>query len=474
MMRTGTCSQLVPDAVQPPGSIPAVDRLFWLTVLVAHLIAAALWWWLEPGGFPWGHPRFWMNRVLPWLVVLWGSGSLSSLHREDRRRLLIWLPAMPAAWLAGAVAGRLVFPITFAGIWLAPLGIAAAMAAFLIRIGRNLSPKPTAAMIAVACVGSVIGSAALLGQRPPAPGTHPLLTDFSDVEEPPAVSSPTMPAVIDLGADTRVYTSEGSLNIRLAPFALTVTPLLRFLNRSADGCWTILARPDIREGPEPRPRGATRLEDQSWLVHYDFPGQGPASLRVTHDPRTKSLSIDATTRLDRPVYSHLNAFCDLEVRGHRRLALQFSPCGATRIEVFHYDYPFGRPARFAFVDEARRFRVVEASSGEKGPFRILAEGRLDRSSSLTITLWDEDRAIGRITLVDWSAQASTQLSPTAGWGVPENAIEFSLNGVEPTSPASLFITLAATSVGRGWDSVAHAAGTYRNRITIEPGTSVGP
>jgi hypothetical protein len=203
-------------------------------------------------------------------------------------------------------------------------------------------------------------------------------------------------------------------------------------------------------------------------VNYDFPGQGPATLRLAHDPRRQSISIDAVTRLDRSVFSHLNSFCDIEVRGHRRLALQFLPCGGKRIEVLRFDYPFGRPARFAYVDEARRFRVVEASSGEKGPFRILAEGRLDRSNSLEITLCDNLRAIARLTLLDWSAQASTQLSPTAGWGVPENAIEFSLSGDEPTSPASLFITLAATSVGRGWDSVAHVAGTYRNRIAIEP------
>jgi hypothetical protein len=78
------------------------------------------------------------------------------------------------------------------------------------------------------------------------------------------------------------------------------------------------------------------------------------------------------------------------------------------------------------------------------------------------------------TLLDWSAQASAQLCPTAGWGVPENAIEFSLNGDELTSPASLFVTLAAASVGRGWDCVGHAAGTYRNRIEIEPGPPADP
>ena len=91
-----------------------------------------------------------------------------------------------------------------------------------------------------------------------------------------------------------------------------------------------------------------------------------------------------------------------------------------------------------------------------------------------ITLWDEGRAVGRLSFLDWSAQVSTQLSPTAGWGVPENAIEFSLAGDEPSSPASLFITLAATSVGRGWNSVGHAAGSYGNRIMVEQGPATYP
>ena len=75
--------------------------------------------------------------------------------------------------------------------------------------------------------------------------------------------------------------------------------------------------------------------------------------------------------------------------------------------------------------------------------------------------------MARISLVDWSSQVDTTLSPTAGWGVPVNAIEFSLVGDEPSSPASIFVTLAATSVGRGWDCVGHNPGTYRNRILFE-------
>ncbi len=70
-----------------------------------------------------------------------------------------------------------------------------------------------------------------------------------------------------------------------------------------------------------------------------------------------------------------------------------------------------------------------------------------------------------LTFRDFASQLSTALSPTAGWGVSQNAIEFALDRPGGTN-ATLWLTLAGTSVGRGWDSVGHAAGCYRNRITI--------
>ncbi len=179
------------------------------------------------------------------------------------------------------------------------------------------------------------------------------------------------------------------------------------------------------------------------------------------------VAVEAITRLDQPVYSHLNSFSDFEIRGHRRLSLRFSPCPGVPIEVRPSDYPIGRPVRFAFVDRDGFFKVAEGSSGEKGPFRILASGPLGPEQSLSITLCDQDRPVGRIALADWASQSDKNLSPTAGWGVPVNAIEFSLSGDSPSSPASIFVTLAGTSVGRGWDCVGHAAGTYRNRIAID-------
>jgi hypothetical protein len=52
--------------------------------------------------------------------------------------------------------------------------------------------------------------------------------------------------------------------------------------------------------------------------------------------------------------------------------------------VTRFDYPIGRPARFAFVERDRTFRVVEASTGEKGPFRTLARGRLGLSGGYDV------------------------------------------------------------------------------------------
>ena len=132
-----------------------------------------------------------------------------------------------------------------------------------------------------------------------------------------------------------------------------------------------------------------------------------------------------------------------------------------------FDYPVGRPARLAYLDSKQIFHVVEASSGEKGPFKTLQQGALNRDEPLQITIYSDGIPQCRITLKDWATQVSTQLSPTAGWGLPENSIEFSLTSDNRKNSGVIFFTLAATSVGRGWDSVGHASGRYRNRMDIE-------
>ena len=140
----------------------------------------------------------------------------------------------------------------------------------------------------------------------------------------------------------------------------------------------MFARSVDRIGPEPRLRSLRHEGDRSCELFYNFRGQGPARLWVRVDAVWGSVAVEANTTVTHTAYSHLNAFCDFELRGHRRLELEFSPCMGRPIEVRKSDYPGGRPARFAFVEEDRTFRVVEATSGEKGPFRTLASGHLGR------------------------------------------------------------------------------------------------
>jgi hypothetical protein len=48
--------------------------------------------------------------------------------------------------------------------------------------------------------------------------------------------------------------------------------------------------------------------------------------------------------------------------------------------------------------------------------------------------------------------------------LPENALAFDRQG----DAAFIHATLASTGVGRGFDSVRHAPGLYRNRVRVTP------
>ncbi len=446
-------------------------RLFWLLVLVGQAMVAVLWWWLEPAGFGFEHPRFRANRIAPAGGLCLTIAALVALRINSAAALRWLLPLWPAAWAAAAVAGRLFFPVSLARFWLLPLGVAAAMALAALQPWSRVRGWPWVFALALCLCAGLAGAALVGAQRPPSSATRPLNTALADLTPATARTGSSLSGGIFLDPKVMVQGSDGSISVRLGTLSISVQPLLTFLNGSVDGCWTIFADPLDRVGPEPRLLSSRRDGERCWTALYDFRRQGPATLRVEAAPQPGTIAIEATSRLDRLIYSHLNSFCDFEVRGHRRLSLDFSPCPGVAIEVRPFDYPFGRPARFAFLDARQMFRIVEATSGEKGPFRTLAEGPLGRDQELTMTLCDEGRALGRIVLGDWSAQADTTLSPTAGWGVPVNAIEFSLSADAPSSPASIFVTLAATSVGRGWDCVGHRPGTYRNRIRLEPATA---
>jgi len=189
---------------------------------------------------------------------------------------------------------------------------------------------------------------------------------------------------------------------------------------------------------------------------------------MTFEIDDRGITLTAFTSLDADVYSHLNHFAEVRITGHSDLRIAFSPAPGFVTPVEPMDYPVGRPTRFGYLDPDGVFHVVEATSAEKGPFHDLAQGPLGTADPLVLTLFDGQEPQCEIAFDTWAAQVGLAPSPTAGWGVSVNAIEIGRAGEVKTAPAVIWASLAATSVGRGWDSVGHRAGTYVNRIRVKP------
>jgi len=434
----------------------ALGRAFWSAVVTAHLFVAAVALWLLPGGFPSAHPKFWSNRVLPIAMFLLAASCtwVRAKNREALFRAL--LLAFPALWFSVAVTSRIVFPITARVLWLLPVIVALVMIAPFVRALRTKAGMPIKLSSAAIGFGCVVGVALVLAQRGEDPATQPLNLPIESSD--PSVASRSSFNVIRLAPELRVQPNGGVVYVDAGNLHLDIEPLLSFISRSPDRCWVLLARHDARVGPRRSISSVEQSPDSARVVYID---DDRSVLSVTNTGE-----IEAISSLPQPVYSHLNSYCTISVIGQRKLEIEFSPCAGRRFEVKYFDYPFGRPAQLAYLDAAGNFNVVEAQNAEKGPFRTLASGKHSRGEPLTLTFYDGGAPRCSVTLEDWSAQLSTALSPTAGWGLPVNAITFSLARDDPKSPALITFELAGTGVGRGYDSVGHAAGVYRNRVRV--------
>lgn len=438
----------------------ALWRWLWALILCAHAVLAGFWAWVAPGGFPPGHLRFWSNRPLPLAVIALAVWGISSMLRRTDGLLRSAGVAVAILWLAAAVVGWTLFPISTAT--LGPLALAGGLLLGLLALVplRATTALPrrwwvTGVMLASAIAGGLFP----LSQRAPEPDTRPL------GGRPPAVRGGVSgtPAELTLAPGLTFRPGEASVTVRSGTRSLELSPLLTFESRSPDRCWTLLARPLQSEGS---PRTLTALEAGPGSAGARYLDDGVSTL-VVQAPAGPAIGIESWSRLDRSVYSHLNEWCSLVLMGHHRATVEFSPCPGLRVTPEPADYPVGRPARLAYLASGGAFRIVQASTGEKGPFKTLGAGHLERGEPIELTILDESVPVFRLTWDDWSAQLSTVLSPTAGWGLPMNSIELERLGNSPGAPIQVRLCLAATSVGRGWDSVGHAPGLYRSRIRID-------
>lgn len=433
----------------------------WQVIWLGHVLGAALAWWLLPGSFSWGHPRYWTNRVLPLIVVAAAAAGLWGAWRRHHRAYLSAAVFVAAMATAAVIAGAILFP-TSARRFLPPALVIAAML-WVSCVGACRQQRLWCwPIVAASAAGVLIGAMVPLAERAPEPDTRPVVNSFAWPEVVPVAGA--MPSKIPVGRSASLAPLSGEAEVRIGRLTISVRPLLEFESVSPDRCWTIFAPQSYHSGGRPRIVGM-RSDAEGWY-HYQS-SFTEHLLNVEPVADDAGMRVEAFSRLERQVFSHLNSFCELTVFGHRRITLSFSPCERDRIEPLPVDYPVGRPARFAYVDADDDFHVVEARSGEKGPFRTLAQGKLGEGP-LWVTIYDQQRPVCRLRIDDWAREAGRQLSPTAGWGVPVNTLEFSRMGESAAAPVWIWMSLSSTSVGRGWDSVGHRAGVYRNRLSIEP------
>jgi hypothetical protein len=413
--------------------------ILWGLILIVHMAVVGGWWWLTPKGFPVGHGRFWVNAALPWLGILLLASGVRSLARPSRFRDAIRIMT-PGFWVGAGITAAVLFPSS--SVKLLPLFIPMALGLSLFAaISLQRTRRETLAFLA----GAFLGAFVLFSQQAPAASTRPSQTEFK--------APPTNLGAADIYREGLLSFDPAKERISIAVRDTTIElwPLLSFYSRSPDRCWTSLASSQDREGPDRRLLGV-ETSGPEWVAFYrsDF-----SSRLSVNAKNSKVVTLESTAHLVSPLYSHLNAYCHLSVTTPGPVSIVFSPCPDTPIEVRF-------PARHAHLAEDG-FHVVEAATGAKGPFTELASGPLTRGEPVSLTFVIDNTPRFRFELKDWSSEASTELSPTAGWGVPMNSIE-----LWPSERGcSVVITLAGTSVGRGWDSVGHREGIYRGRMLVE-------
>ncbi|MEZ4340079.1 MAG: hypothetical protein R3B82_25950 [Sandaracinaceae bacterium] len=428
------------DAATPtdPTAPAWVARAVGGSVLLAWLVIAAVAWTKSPHGFAFGSLRFALHEVLPV-----GLGAVAGLGLAGVRWPRVSRGAVEgigSACVAAAVGCVVCFRESRPTLAIAFAVMGAATVASSVLLRRSgLRVRVRGAVLVVGIASGAVVAPAL---RAPDPSTHP---------------GGAAPTLEDVRRDeSEGFVSEGVLRVDRPRWRLEIDPFFVVQSRSPDRFWTLFAPRDTRHDTRWQPEGdaagtRTRWRSQDGVGEIAWSRGSPTTL-------------DAAFTVDEPIFTHLARWSRLRFRG-QDAQVRFSPCGDVAIDVRPYDYPEGRPARFAYLADGDRFVVAEATSGEKGPFRTLCEGPMRRDEVLGIELLGEGVHVS-VELLDYASQASTEPSPTAGWGVPQNAIQLLRAGNRPDGAVSLHFALAATAIGRGWDTVGLAAGTYRNRMRV--------
>jgi len=221
--------------------------VFWL--FAAHLLAAALWIWFLPGGFPVLHVRFLANRVLPACAIVAAVAGLFALCSRRWTAVSYLLIALAATWTAAGAAGLMLFPRSRTAFFLAAM---AASVLIWLNVRRVVNVAPTVDRrrgVLIGLCACLLGAMVPFTQRAEVADTRPL-----DLP-PPKPESPTdggqLPTYFRPAPGVEVFSAEPTLTVR-AGLKIEIEPLLTFVSRSPDRFWTSLAPDAERDGPRRR------------------------------------------------------------------------------------------------------------------------------------------------------------------------------------------------------------------------------
>ena len=421
----------------------------WTLVFAAHGGAAALTAARAPHAFPVGTLLFFANDVAPAALcaACLTGGWAGIVGRPEALRTVA--RALPLFWLSLGLSARVAYPESLRSLWLVPALVGLALAGLGLPL-RSLGPPARRWVLwPFAGLAAALGAVVALGTGAPAADTRPGAVPtpaLPSSRQPPTGTPVAVGAAVVDAAEARL--SCGGLD-------LLVRPLLTFRSVAADRFWATSSAPArvLEEWG--------RLPDGAWFSYAGAFGRSYLELSSTE----AGVDLVGWTRLGQPVWSHLNSFVSLRIPSPERLSLRFSATGEHEFEISPADYPAGRPMHLAWLEPDGSFRVALASSAEKGPFQVLASGPLEQGAPLALSIRGENGRGCRVGVEGWAEQAGFAPSPTAGWGLPVNAIEF-LRDPAAGGEARVFFTLAATSVGWGLSSAGHCAGDYHARVTL--------
>lgn len=471
-------------------SQPTAARVLATLALIPGL-AGGLGAWQLAGRFAPGDAS-WLSGVLPGLLLL--VLGLGTAFAPWDRPSGAWAWAAPlAGLLAGtALAGLLVFPHSFL-VLAGPLLVwswALEAAAEALRPGEEefaaLERRRRTRRLLHAA-GALAGLVLVLLWRPADSGARPLPLRATPA---PVVSRPT-----DLRREGRVRREEELLIVRgegvylqlhldrpwidleLGGASCRLEPCLYVERGASDAFFPLgwlngyaaeprgLARCEWVEGerrawvraewPRGRAFGAPSLGAGllGWGRHMESALSAWIELEVDL-VGLKLVRVDAGTRLTRPLAVHRATLG----------WLQFAANGPPRLRwglldgfaATPPDRAQGAPAEL-LVREEQVVRALRARRGQAGPWEVLEQGRFE-----DWVAYEDDEARLAVVFPDWAAQAGLAPSPSAGHGLPANAIHcWSVN-----DRVNLLFDVGSSRVGPGPRATTLPPGIYRDRFSF--------